>query len=148
MPANLRSSPLSNPGSELEPFSCRSTEGETSKAGNACSSAVWLACHTGRFPSAFPGWRNAVEGQHSLEVVLSDVLLCCIWDGKSLFCGNQYHNGGRCWGKQFLSQASVWSIFPHLFDHLTWRKTCCSFEPGFVISPSQEDETNISMKVL
>lgn len=105
------------------------------------------SCCTGRFLPAFPGRRNVVWRQHSLVVALSHVTMGSIWDGKSLLCGNQYHNGGWCLRKPFLSQASAWYLFPHLFDHLTQRKTCFFSAPGFVISPFQEDEANISMKV-
>lgn len=105
------------------------------------------SCCTGRFLPAFPGRRNVVWRQHSLVVALSDVTMGSIWDGKSLLCGNQYHNGGWCLRKPFISQASAWYLFPHLFDHLTQRKTCFFSAPGFVISPFQEDEANISMKV-
>lgn len=103
--------------------------------------------YIGRFPPAFPGRRNVVWRQLSLVVALSDVTIGSIWDGKSLFCGNQYHSGGWCWRKLFLSEASAWYLFPHLFDHLTQRKTRCFFAPGFVISPFQEDEASISTKV-
>lgn len=69
------------------------------------------------------------------------------WDGKCFFCGNQYHNGGGCLRNSFLSQASAWYLFPHLFDHFTPRKTYCFFAPGFVIFTFPEDAANISMKL-
>lgn len=66
---------------------------------------------------------------------------------KSLFCGNQYHNGGECLRNSFLSQPSAWYLFPHFLDHLTPRKTYCFFAPGFVTLTFPEDAANISVKV-